>query len=226
MDFSSLGWEDVGTLAKYLLILLVIYFGICIYLGLSIWGNLIAIGQVAGALAGFYLVLQKIHMRLQMRFLKNISDEIIKINDFCIEFSFKYSQYNDGKSLSSDGKEKDLKTLTEVQTIRSKIKNHLDYLSAQINAFPFGNPLNFFVYSISGKYLWETTQVKTDELLTTYQDTILNDTILQLEIPIDEDDINQQQSDCSSIDDEKIDQIVLTGLDLINYLEDHSKKLY
>ena len=40
-----------------------------------------------------YLILQRFHLRLQMRFLKNISDEIIKINDTCIEFSYKYAHF-------------------------------------------------------------------------------------------------------------------------------------
>ena len=45
------------------------------------------------AAGSVYLILQRFHLRLQMRFLKNISDEIIKINDTCIEFSYKYAHF-------------------------------------------------------------------------------------------------------------------------------------
>ena len=41
-------------------------------------------------LGSIYLILQRFHLRLQMRFLKNISDEIIKINDYIIEFQSKF----------------------------------------------------------------------------------------------------------------------------------------
>ena len=49
--------------------------------------------KIAIALGSIYLILQRFHLRLQMRFLKNISDEILKINDFCIDFSSKFNQY-------------------------------------------------------------------------------------------------------------------------------------
>ncbi|MFL9517967.1 hypothetical protein ACKENX_17405, partial [Acinetobacter baumannii] len=107
-------------------------------------------------LGSLYLILQRFHLRLQMRFLKNISDEIIKINDSCIEFSFKHKQFlnslesNETKteidSISQD-KKVDEKLLAEIEILRGKVKNHSDYLAAQLNAFPYGNPINFFYYS-------------------------------------------------------------------------------
>ncbi|MDC4255705.1 hypothetical protein NQ622_17295, partial [Acinetobacter baumannii] len=139
-------------------------------------------------LGSLYLILQRFHLRLQMRFLKNISDEIIKINDSCIEFSFKHKQFlntlesNETKtetvSISQD-KKVDEKLLAEIEILRGKVKNHSDYLAAQLNAFPYGNPINFFYYSLKGKYLWEKTQIEADKLLTIYQDSFLQDTILQ-----------------------------------------------
>ena len=44
-------------------------------------------------LGSIYLILQRFHLRLQMRFLKNISDEIIKINDYIIEFQSKFELF-------------------------------------------------------------------------------------------------------------------------------------
>lgn len=194
------------------------------------------------ALLSAYFVLQRFHLRLQVRFLKNISDEIIKINDFCIEFSYKHEQLletifpvNDdtGKGIVSDSESEeektedkvdlDLKLIAELKTLRSKVKNHLDYLTSQINAFPYGNPLNFFWFSLSGKYLVNNIPLAADSLLTTYQDVILTDTILQSEISLC-DDYKQDGSDVKLIDSDKIDEIVVSGIDLITLLEDHSKK--
>lgn len=166
------------------------------------------------AFGSIYLILQRFHLRLQTRFLKNISDEIIKINDFCIEFSFKHEQ------ILINLVDVDNKLILEVEIIRSKIKNHIEYLTAQTLAFPFGNPLNFFWYSIFGHYLCKKTQIETDKYLTCYQDSILNDTVLQTEESLEKND-----NDVQKIDKERIDKIVLAGLDIINFLENHSKKL-
>ena len=190
------------------------------------------------ALLSAYFVLQRFHLRLQVRFLKNISDEIIKINDFCIEFSYKHEQLLEtifpdkddtveaSASASESEEEKiepDLKLIAELKTLRSKVKNHLDYLTSQINAFPYGNPLNFFWFSLSGKYLVNSIPLAADSLLTTYQDVILTDTILQSEISLC-DDYKQEGSIVKLIDSVKIDEIVVSGIDLITLLEDHSKK--
>ena len=165
-------------------------------------------------LFGFYVFLQRFHLRLQARFLKNISDEIIKINDFCIEFNFKHSQI-----VEKD--DADQKIISETEILRSKIKNHLDYLSCQINSFPFGNPLNFFWFSLTGKYICNTFQIEIDGLVTGYQDTILENTILQSEEFI----CNSNNKD-ECITREKIDDIVVCGIELINKLEDHSKRFF
>jgi len=119
--------------------------------------------------------------------------------------------------------EPDLKLIAELKTLRSKVKNHLDYLTSQINAFPYGNPLNFFWFSLSGKYLVNSIPLAADSLLTTYQDVILTDTILQSEISLC-DDYKQEGSIVKLIDSVKIDEIVVSGIDLITLLEDHSKK--
>lgn len=188
------------------------------------WQWVVFIFKFLGIVIGGYLILQRFHMRIQMRFLKNISDEIIKINDFCIELSFKYLQYQ--KSFIDTPEKGDIKILTEILTIRSKINNHLDYLSAQIVAFPFGNPINFLWYSIKSEYLWRKVQIKTDEYLTNYQDKVGTEFILQLEIPWNPDNTvvsNQENSEendqekCNARQ-EKIDEIVVAGLDLINFI--------
>lgn len=188
---------------------------------LSQWFEVKNLITILLGFGSIYLILQRFHLRLQMRFLKNISDEIIKINDYCIEFSFKHEQI---LNFIKNEKELDEKVLVEVKTLRSKIKNHLDYLAAQIDAFPYGNPINFFWYSISGKYIFDKIQIDTDKCLTTYQDAIMKDTILQTEelidMPIDE------NSSTELIDQERIDTIVVAGLDIISMLEDHSKKLF
>ncbi|MEN4913891.1 hypothetical protein ABE366_01935 [Acinetobacter pittii] len=174
-----------------------------------------------------------------MRFLRNISDEIIKINDSCIEFSFKHKQFlksleqkdraeiivdpiDDLDESTSEKNELDEKLISEIEILRSKIKNHSDYLVAQLDAFPYGNPVNFFYYSLFGSYIWNKTQIEADQLLTVYQDTFLKDTILQSESDLSEPLIES----IVGIDKKRIDTIVVSGIDLINFLEDHSKKIF
>lgn len=205
-----------------------------------IFNNAKILATALATFASIYFVLQRFHLRLQVRFLKNISDEIIKINDFCIEFSFKHEQLlnsispnlNEKKTNKNDDEaseelkednEPDPKLIAELKTIRSKINNHLDYLTSQINAFPYGNPLNFFWFSLSGEYLMKQTLLAADALLTNYQDVILTDTILQSEISL-YGDCENDKSLVGLIDTTKIDAIVIAGIDLINLLEDHSKK--
>ena len=74
-------------------------------------------------LGSIYLILQRFHLRLQMIFLKNISDEIIKINDYIIEFQSKFELFKSSIS------EVDRKNYYEIYSIRNKVHNHLDYLS-------------------------------------------------------------------------------------------------
>lgn len=191
-----------------------------------------------------YLILQRFHLRLQMRFLKNISDEIIKINDNCIEFSYKYAHFirdvqskvsekqievnsTEGESSKSEtsGIEYDEKLLSEVEILRAKTNNHLDYLTSQITSFPYGNPINFFWYSLTGKYLFQKVKIKTDELLVVYQDSIVQDSIIQTGIDLKKLEENQNNN-VKLLCQEEIDLIVVNGIDLIEYLEDHSKKLF
>lgn len=178
------------------------------------------------ALGSIYLILQRFHLRLQMRFLKNISDEILKINDFCIEFSSKFNQYKEGYEKN------DLKTFNEIISLRHKVHNHLDYLTSTVNSFPYGNPLNFFWFSLTGNYFNKDIQINADNLLTTYQSQISDDTTLQKDINLKlsfDNTINLFNTTNKKIDDidqNKIDEIILSGLDLIELLEDHSKKLF
>lgn len=237
--YNKFDFETLLQLGKLVLSLFVTTCGLYIA---HIFNSAKFFATAIAALLSAYFVLQRFHLRLQVRFLKNISDEIIKINDFCIEFSYKHEQLletifpdkndtekgseSDSESEEEENEDKvdlDLKLIAELKTLRSKVKNHLDYLTSQINAFPYGNPLNFFWFSLSGKYLVNNIPLAADSLLTTYQDVILTDTILQSEISLC-DDYKQDGSDVKLIDSDKIDEIVVSGIDLITLLEDHSKK--
>ena len=70
-------------------------------------------------LGSIYLILQRFHLRLQMRFLKNISDEIIKINDYIIEFQSKFELFKSSIS------EVDRKNYYEISLYTTKIDNSL-----------------------------------------------------------------------------------------------------
>lgn len=190
-----------------------------------------------------YLILQRFHLRLQMRFLKNISDEIIKINDTCIEFSYKYVQFmkdcaskefllNQEAELNQEADELvkkeieiDEKLLSEVEILRAKTNNHVDYLASQISCFPYGNPINFFWFSLTGKYLSESVKIKTDEYLLNYQNCIVEDSIIQTGMDLKEIKKNMENK-VKLLDQDEIDLIIINGIDLIEYLEDHSKKLF
>jgi hypothetical protein len=178
--------------------------------------------KIVIASGSIYLILQRFHLRLQMRFLKNISDEILKINDFCIEFEAKFHQYK---------VDTDTKNLTDLLTIRNKIHNHLDYLTSAVNSFPYGNPLNFFWFSLTNEYFSKKNQTKADALLTNYQGKISDDTVLQKNFNLKKQvktklNLMNVHNNISEIDQFRIDEIILAGLDLIEMLEDHSKKLF
>ena len=121
--------------------------------------------------------------------------------------------------------EYDEKLLSEVEILRAKTNNHLDYLASQISSFPYGNLFNFFWFSLTGKYLSENVKIKTDEYLLVYQDCIVQDSIIQTGIDLKALTENQDSA-VKLLNQNEIDLIVINGIYLIEYLEDHSKKLF
>lgn len=146
-----------------------------------------------------YFIFQRLRFATQSRAVKSIGDEIVKINDFCIEFLETYDYLlknpDDKNEGNKDSKSLEKKDIIYLNTLAKKIDFHFEYLSNQIDTFPYGTPLNIALSCLIGKickyqylsvfdcifsrldkkaqYLQETQQ-----LFMNYQDEIRKDTIL------------------------------------------------
>ncbi|MDV8155671.1 hypothetical protein [Acinetobacter bereziniae] len=191
-----------------------------------------------------YVFVQRVHNQTQQRSLKSISDEIIKINDFVIEFVIKINKFQIGDTV-------DEKTINELLILKAKINSHLNYLTENILAFPYGGPLNYACFFLFRRYASKRSKIKSESLDVIYQETILDDTILSLEKKFvnknnelivktnklqDRDalfnkshtqiyNIHKKQR-LAVLDQESIDKIVNIGAELISHLENNSRKFF
>lgn len=167
-----------------------------------------------------YVFIQRVHNQSQQRALKSINDEVIKVNDFVIEFIHKIeSQVRDA--------ELDDKTIYELRTLKSKINAHINYMTDYLMAFPYGGPLNFAVFFITGKYFSTNAMREAEQIEVEYQDLIINETILSLEIEfIVEKKIQVSYSNLKELNVESIDWIIHTGSKLQQHLEENTRKMY
>lgn len=189
-----------------------------------------------------YVFVQRVHNLAQQRSLKAISDEIVKINDFVIEFVFKLN------TLDKDEKTDD-KLLTELLILKSKINSHINYLGEYLYAFPYGGPLKYIVFFFFKSHR-RKAKLESDALELEYQEIILNDTILSLEKNIINKrkqlltyTTNQTQKDILFNNDSKkiyalkdnhtmihldqnsIDKMITIGIKLISNLEEDTRKM-
>ncbi|OTG65938.1 hypothetical protein [Acinetobacter silvestris] len=189
-----------------------------------------------------YVFIQRVHNQAQQRSLKAVSDEIVKINDFLIEFIFKLNNLKAGDIV-------DDKTLTELIVLKAKINSHLNYLSEYLYAFPYGGPLNYFIFFCTKKYFSNDAKEKSDALELEYQENILDDTILSLEknlvnnnkklLPYSthntqkdilfNNDIKKiykmKNNHIIHLDQKSIDKIISLSTNLISHLEDNTRKM-
>lgn len=166
-----------------------------------------------------YVFVQRIHSQTQQRAFKAVSDELVKINDFVIEFIFKI------EVLESDT-EIDAKTISELQILKNKINAHIIYTHEYINGYPYGGPLNYVCFFIFKRYLFLEPKNTTDELEFTYQELILNDTILSLEKEfINDKKLKPLDDHTLKLDQVAIDKIVATSRALLEHLEDNTRKM-
>ncbi len=126
------------------------------------------------AIIPVYVFIQRIHNQTQQRSLKSITDEIIKINDFTIEFIIKINSLKIGEIVED-------KNLNDMLILKSKINSHINYLSEHLLAFPYGGPINYIYYFITKKYYSKKDKEHSEQLELEYQDAIIKDTILSLE---------------------------------------------
>ena len=104
-----------------------------------------------------YVFVQRVHSQTQQRAFKAVSDEIVKINDFVIEFIFKIEVIEPSAEI-------DAKTISELLILKNKINAHIIYTHEYINGYPYGGPLNYVCFFVFKRYLFLEPKNDTDEL--------------------------------------------------------------
>ncbi|MEC7118739.1 MAG: hypothetical protein VXW65_02400, partial [Pseudomonadota bacterium] len=125
-------------------------------------------GAALLAITGLYAFLKRIHSVNQQRAIKSLNDELIKTNDFFLEFLIMKNQEN----------ELDAKTKLALEIAQKKTLNHIDYLELQIFSFPYGGPVTslFLMHIRIDK---SPRKRKADELFFDYQSSLTDETPLQ-----------------------------------------------
>ena len=166
-----------------------------------------------------YVFVQRVLSQTQQRAFKAVSDEIVKINDFVIEFIFKIE-------IIEPDTEIDAKTISELQILKNKINAHIIYTHEYINGYPYGGPLNYVCFFVFKRYLFLEPKNDTDELELMYQELILNDTILSLEKEFIEDKKLKPLDDYTrKFNQVAIDNIVSISRAILEHLEDNTRKM-
>lgn len=167
-----------------------------------------------------YVFMQRVHNQTQQRALKSISDEVIKVNDFIIEFIYKFEALKESTEI-------DEKSVYELRMLKSKINAHLNYITDYLVAFPYGGPLNFAYYFFFKQYLSDTAEKKALDLELGYQDLVISETILSLEIEfIVNNRIVINYEDLKELNQESIDRIINKGSRLQHHLEENTRKMF
>lgn len=166
-----------------------------------------------------YVFFQRVHSQTQQRAFKAISDELVKINDFVIEFISKLDVIEPNTEIEA-------KTISELNALKNKINAHIIYTQEYIHGFPYGGPLNHVYFLLFKHYLFPKPKKTIDDLEFTYQELILNDTVLSLEKEFIEDKKLKLLDDHTlKLDQVVIDKIVSTSRALLENLEDNTRKI-
>lgn len=167
-----------------------------------------------------YVFIQRVHNQTQQRALKAICDELIKVNDYVIEFIYKMEAIQKPDEL-------DDKTISELMILKSKINAHLNYITDNLAAFPYGGPLNYIWFFCFKEYLKDEAVRVSSDLEMKYQDLITFETILSLEIDFIVDrSIQISIEDVKQLDQEVVDRMINTGSRLQQHLEDNTRKMF
>lgn len=171
-----------------------------------------------GACFAAYVFIQRVHNQTQQRSLKAICDEIIKVNDFTIEFIAKYN-------IAINASELDDKTITELIILKAKINAHLNYITDYLTAFPYGGPLNYIFFMIQERYFSEIAKAHAEDIEMKYQDSITKDSILSIEIDfLESKKIKTFDDNTRVFVQQDIDKIINLGSQLQTHLEDNTRK--
>lgn len=209
------------------------------------------IGFGIGQLLAFYVFLLRFAKSEFSRKSKVIIDEIVKINDSCIEFYVKYMDYL--RTEYSEKPDKEFIKLTqELHTLKRKIDNHLSIFDNITLNYPFGSAINYiFPYSWYEKIynkMEENSKINSsswfkkckpskynfEELKLFYVSAITDDTILERDRKMDHNWYKHRmhmkdRTNLNYLDDiasNVLDKIISNGMDVIMFLEDKNKSVY
>lgn len=185
-----------------------------IQLGSSLLHIFVTVFPYFSILLTIYIFLLRFAKVEFSRKVKVITDEIIKINDFCIEFFGKHQEYTilllqlerNIEIEKAKTEEKLIKLIQEMHIIKLKIDNHLSILDGSSLDYPFGSAINYLLpyqyYEKLYSFLDNKVFVKNTFLLNyfssiepeksifeklkfKYMDSITDDSILAREISLD-----------------------------------------
>lgn len=167
-----------------------------------------------------YVFVQRVHSQTQQRAFKAVSDELVKINDYLIEFLFKLSVIGPEDEIDS-------KTTSELLSLKSKINAHIIYMHEYIDGFPYGGPLNYICFITLKRYLFKQIKAITDELEMEYQELILNDTVLSLEKDfIENKKLKILDEYTIPLKQKTIDDVVDISRRILEHLEKNTRKIF
>lgn len=189
----------------------------------------IPLGISLFSLISLYFVFQRLRFTTQSRAVKSVGDEIIKINDFCMEFLETYTYLTQNPSEVLDKKD-----VIALNILLRKIDLHFEYLANQVDNFPYGTVFDVVLSWIFNHLVPFSAFSKlnknqaylaiTQNFFSNYQDKIRGDSILERGIVLFENNRLKEQT-VSPFNTEKLDLIIDASNQLNNYLEKHITKI-
>lgn len=160
-------------------------------------------------LAGIIPIILKMRTDAQVRALQIITEEIVKINDFVIEFSEVYKKLKRNQNII------EISDIVLLHTLRRKIDYHLAYLENKIKYFPYGfHHKPEFLFS---KHIFFN---EANTLFVKYQDSLRNDTILDRDIEYFN-KYNRISPKYTHLKEVNYDDMIDCSHNLTEYLADH-----
>lgn len=178
---------------------------------LKSYHNIDTLKIIIPVLTGIIPLILKLRTDAQIRALNVITEEIVKINDYAIEFLELYQQLKQERKTATN------EQMITLNILGNKIDYHFQYLENKIKYFPYGL-FHFpqFLFSIDIFYN------ETHKLFTQYRDSLRMDTILDGK----KEYFNQYHKIShkyyhSEVKNVNYDNMIEHSQELINYLEDH-----
>lgn len=167
-----------------------------------------------------YVYIHRTITAIQSKSIKSIFDEMLKINDFCIDFSCKYQSCDSSLEV-------DPKVISDIESLKLKINSHLVCLSYVCRGFQFGSVFSYIISitPLLGGFYLKNKFIQMDKLLFAYGDKICMDTVLEENSEIFENKRIIIKSDFELISKKRITDIVSASIDIIDFFEKNSAKI-